>query len=174
MNSIYFLSDRDFKVSSGTNGNILTTGISGFSMVLFYSTKCVHCKNLIPIFQQLPNRISGCRFVMINITQYPSIIRMSQETKVPIQFVPLIIFYINGKPYLPYKGPFTLNQLEGFIIEITSQIPKHIVAFNRKPYDSYVPEKRKYTLGLPYLGDNVENYAIMKEAYTKSMLRKTR
>jgi len=60
--SVFSLDESDFNVKEGPKGSTLNTGISGYSLVLFYSTKCQHCQALIPVFKKLPASVGGCTF----------------------------------------------------------------------------------------------------------------
>ena len=50
MSGLLFLNSEDFHLNKGTRGPIMCNNIQGFSLILFYSTQCQHCKELIPIF----------------------------------------------------------------------------------------------------------------------------
>ena len=68
MSGLLFLTANDFDIKDDNKGNkILEHSVLGFTLVLFYSTNCVHCNKLIPILKQLPGSISGCLFGMINV-----------------------------------------------------------------------------------------------------------
>ena len=75
MSGLLFLAFEDFKQIEGNRGNIMCTEIPGFSLILFYSTQCNFCQNMIPIFRKLPGSISGCQFGMINVTKNKEIVR---------------------------------------------------------------------------------------------------
>ena len=107
MSSLLFLTTEDFQIIRGkTNGkNILSHGIRDYSLILFYSTQCIYCQQLIPIFKRLPETIGGCQFGMINVSTNREIIRMAKNTVSPITYVPYLILYINGRPWMRYDGP---------------------------------------------------------------------
>ena len=69
--------------------------IDNFSLILFYSTHCQHCQNIIPIMKQLPGTVTGCQFGMINVSKNKKTIRMSKNTITPLTYVPYIILYYN-------------------------------------------------------------------------------
>ena len=68
MSGLLFLTADDFQLVKGVKGNIMCTGIQGFSLILFYSVQCEHCQSLIPIFKTLPGTVGGCQFGMINVS----------------------------------------------------------------------------------------------------------
>ena len=102
MSGLLFLTANDFQNIEKENGNVLCTNIKGFSLILFYSTQCNYCKELIPIFKNLPGQVDGCNFGMINVNKNKHIIQMSNQTIVPITYVPYIILYIDGIPFMRY------------------------------------------------------------------------
>ena len=91
MSNLLFLTADDFELRKGTKGNIVCHDISGYSLVLFYSTQCKYCKELIPIFKQLPGTISGCQFGMINVSKNKNIVHMSRNSIAPIEYVPYVV-----------------------------------------------------------------------------------
>ena len=111
MSGLLFLTSDDFNVQRGVKGPILCNNIRGFSLILFYSTQCEYCQNLIPIFKQLPGSVGGCQFGMINVSHNKQCVLQSRETIAPITEVPYVIMYVNGKPYIRYKGPHDLERL---------------------------------------------------------------
>ena len=122
MSGLLFLGNDDFNISRGTNGPILCNTLSGFSLVLFYSTQCRHCNTLIPIFKRLPGTISGCQFGMVNISIHKDLIKKSKNTILPITYVPLIILFVATNPYMIYKGPHDDGEIKRFIIEVYNKL----------------------------------------------------
>lgn len=122
MSGLLFLSSEDFSVVKGNKGNILCHSIPGFSLILFYSTQCVHCQNLIPLFKKLPGTIGGCQFGMINVSSNKQCVQMSKDTIAPISYVPYIVLYIQGKPFMRYNGPHDAEEIKRFVIEVANKI----------------------------------------------------
>jgi thiol-disulfide isomerase/thioredoxin len=159
MSGLLFLTTEDFVLSKGAKGNIICNTIPGFSLILFYSTQCPHCKNLIPIFKKLPGSISGCQFGMVNISSNKNLIQMSKNTILPINYVPLIILFINSKPYMIYKGPHDGNEIKRFIIEVYQKVNNKQKFSNELQYSSSKKEQQLYkstpfSEGVPLYGDN--------------------
>ena len=122
MSGLLFLACDDFKQIQGNRGNIMCTDIQGFSLILFYSTQCTFCQTMIPIFRKLPGTISGCQFGMINVSKNKEIVRTSKDTIAPITYVPYIILYHNGRPYMRYDGPANQNDIQNFIVEVANSL----------------------------------------------------
>jgi hypothetical protein len=169
MSGLLFLSSEDFHIIKGSKGNLLCNSIQGFSLILFYSTQCQHCQTLIPIFKRLPGTIGGCQFGMINVSVPANklCVRMSADTVAPITYVPYIILYINGRPFMRYQGPYDGNKIIEFVMA---------VAEKTRTKQKFSPDEVKedprggipaYTIGHPLKGDdNDVCYLEFSEAYT--------
>ncbi len=119
---LFFLNQEDFEVRNGAKGSTLCVTIEGYTLVLYYSTKCEHCQKLIPIFKRLPGSVGGCTFAMTNVSQNKNIVKMSINTMAPIQFVPYIVLHINGEPFMRYDGPHEFHALKRFVVEIAQKV----------------------------------------------------
>ena len=84
--SLLFLGNDDFTITKNArgDGNILCNFIPNYSLILFYSTQCQYCHQIIPIFKTLPGIISGCQFGIVNVSQNKKLINMSKNTILPI------------------------------------------------------------------------------------------
>lgn len=166
MSGLLFLSQEDFFIGKGPKGNILCTGIPGISLVLFYSTTCTHCQTIIPIFKRLPGTIGGCQFGILNVSRNIPLINMAQQTISPIKFVPYIMLYINGKPFMSYNGQHQIEEIQRFVIEVASnqQKKQQFTQKVKEVEDSGIPA---YTIGHPITGDKNSNvcYLVSSRAY---------
>jgi thioredoxin-like negative regulator of GroEL len=150
MSGLLFLTSDDFNLIKSEKGNIMKlNNIPGFSLILFYSTKCDHCTHIIPIFKKLPSILGGCNFGMININNNKECIMMSRQSITNINVVPYIILYIDEKPYMRYEGSYTEKEISNFIIKISTEIK------NNQEKDS---EGSKYSIT-----DQNENIVIDEE-----------
>jgi thiol-disulfide isomerase/thioredoxin len=150
MSGLLFLAYQDFKEVQGNRGNIMCTDIQGFSLILFYSTQCTFCQNMIPIFRRLPGSISGCQFGMINVSKNKEIVKLSRNTIAPITYVPYIILYHNGKPYMRYDGPAKNEDIQNFIVEVANSLQSRQSFTNEQKKDikkdKSIPD---FTVGIP-------------------------
>ena len=166
MSGLLFLSSDDFTVNKGSKGNILCHGIQGFSLILFYSTRCGHCKTLIPIFKRLPGTIGGCQFGMINVSSNKKCVRMSQNTIAPIKYVPYIILYIQGKPFMRYNGPHDGAEIRRFVIEVANKVQSK-QNFTKEQVNDDAKGIPAFTIGHPLCGDDKRCYLDFEKAYTE-------
>ena len=168
MSGLLFLTSDDFNIQKGQKGQVLCNTIQGFSLILFYSTQCGYCQTLIPIFKQLPGNVGGCQFGMINVSHNKKAIMMSRQTIAPIKEVPYIILYVNGKPYMRYKGPQEISEISRFIVEVAKNVQEN-QSFSKD--DERIKQNQKqgipdYTIGHPLKGiDDKVCYLEFNTAY---------
>lgn len=159
MSGLLFLTSDDFGIQRGTKGPILCTNIQGFSLVLFYSTQCSYCQSLIPIFKRLPGSVGGCQFGMINVSHNKQCVLMSRQTIAPIKEVPYIVLYVNGKPYMRYRGPHDPREIGRFIVEVAQKVQAN-QSFAKD--DKRIKEDPRggipaYTIGHPLIGQGPDD-----------------
>ncbi len=143
MSSLLFLTKDDF----GLSGNALYHEIRGYSLILFYSPQCVYCQQLIPVFKRLPDFVNGCHFGMINVSMNKSLVNMARQSNTPIEYVPLLILYINGRAYMRYNGPPEENEIRRFILEVSNTVQES--GFANVVKENGIPD---YTIGNPLCG----------------------
>jgi thioredoxin-like negative regulator of GroEL len=161
MAGLLFLQSDDFKLTSGLKGVIMTTQIKGISVVIFYSSQCIHCKKLIPLVKNLSSTIQGCQFGIVNVGNAKDCILLSRKTKNPINVVPYIILYVNGRPYMRYQGPHEKEAITQFIIDATKQTYQSQKNSNINGQEENNNTKKQisnkgipaYCLGQPICGD---------------------
>jgi thiol-disulfide isomerase/thioredoxin len=139
--SVQFLQTKDFEVEN----EYLKTKLGGFALILFYTTDCPHCKPIIPLFHNLPSLINGCKFALVNIRGNRSLVGMSKETKVPLEFVPSAILYYNHLPYRRYNQPYTADHIQKFLEESAKKINQ----FKNEPAKDKEKVVPPYALGVP-------------------------
>lgn len=171
-----FLDTNDFQLTQlenqGQKKIILTTQIPGLSLLLFYSPRCKFSNQILPVFKKLPSTITNCQFGLINVSNNRNLIQMSNQSITPIQYVPYIILYLHGQPYMIYNGPHNEQDLRNFVIEIATKLStKDREKFHQ---DDGVPsvDKNKrdipeYSWGQPLYGKNEVTYLTEQFAYTK-------
>ena len=178
MNSLVSLTQQDFGIRLGTRGQILCTNVDGLFFVLFYDHQCQFCQHIFPVFNQLSQTIRGCRFGAVNVRQNMNIPKMSLQTIAPIRYVPFIIVYWNGKPYMQYDGERSYEALKNFAIQVGQTVAqrrfKHFVAgVAQQPHNVGKPIPA-YTVGKPLCGEGDDVcYLEFNEAYSNGQPRAT-
>lgn len=125
MSGILFLGNEDFCVRAGEKGNMLCmSGWKGLTLVMFYSKECKFCHNLINKFKQLPTIVNGCKFGMVCVNRNMEIVEKSKNTIAPIEYVPDVILYVDGVPYIRYDGPHEIDNIKTFIFSVYEKLQK--------------------------------------------------
>lgn len=125
MSGILFLGNEDFCVRAGEKGNMLCmSGWKGLTLVMFYSKECKYCHNLINKFKQLPTIVNGCKFGMVCVNRNMEIVEKSKNTIAPIEYVPDVILYVDGVPYIRYDGPHEIDNIKSFIFNVYERLQK--------------------------------------------------
>jgi thioredoxin-like negative regulator of GroEL len=118
---MHFLENNHFDVSS--NGE-LSCGLKGYTLVLFYSTKCQHCGDMIKKFEELNDTVNGCSFAQVNLDTNKPLIAKINKSNIKLTYVPFVVLFANGKPYMIYSGPVSTTELRRFILEVTDAYAK--------------------------------------------------
>lgn len=129
---LLFLENEDFFRTESDKGPIICNRIKGLCLVLYYSTDCNHCQSFIPNFKKLPGRIGGCQFGMVNVNKNIKLVKASQNTIVPIKYVPYIMLYIDGKPLIRYDGEHNLNMITEFIVDVSKKLKQREQFINQE------------------------------------------
>ena len=168
MSGLLFLTANDFNVTTtNKNKRIMEVNIPGFSLIMFYSPNCDHCKNLLPMFRTLPGTLSGCQFGIININKNKKVINQSRGTITELKVVPYIIMYYKGKPYMRYDGPQDISEIIHFVKSVSETISRQVDSKPPKEETNegyIIPE---YCIARPTKGGDNENicYLNFTEAY---------
>ena len=179
MSGLLFLTADDFTVENGTKGKILCNPIPSFSLVLFYSNQCKHCKTLVPIFKKLPGTIGGCQFGLLNVGTNMKVVQKSKGTVTEIQYVPLIILYINGKPFMRYAGKYNQAEIVQFVVSMSKRVQTKEAFVNKnnslKPDPNIKEDPRggipAFSIGKPLKGDGRFDvcYLEFQNTYSKQL-----
>jgi hypothetical protein len=114
---ILFLTTDDFSVVNEPLGKMLCTNIPGFSLILFYTNNCKFCGDFIKEIKLLPSIITGCKVGLVNLHNLPKLVQMSIDTITPFKFVPYVLLYVNGRPFMRYDGDANAQSFRKFIME---------------------------------------------------------
>lgn len=170
MSGLLFLCNDDFQLAKGSKGNIMCSSIPGYSLILFYSPSCKFCQDLLPVFRSLPGSIGGCQFGMVNVSINKQVIKMSRETIAPVNYVPFIVLYLSGRPFMKYQGPSDADSIKRFVLEVAQKMEskqKFSSEQIEKPRETKIPS---FTIGHPLWGmscseDGQCTYLPFNEAY---------
>lgn len=118
--SIHHLNADDFSIENGK----LVTAVRGLSLVLFYKRAgCKYSAEYYPRFTDLPNRIRGVTFAVVNVDDNMTLVARSKQTSTPINHVPKMLLFTEGLPYVEYtKKPFANDGVISFLTEISNSL----------------------------------------------------
>lgn len=111
-----FLDNSHFEVSPTGELSIKT---KGYVLMLFYSTRCEYCGEMIQKFNELNETVNGCSFAQINLDNNKEVINKVNQSNIELKHVPLVVLFANGSPYMIYSGPVSTPDLRRFILEVT-------------------------------------------------------
>ena len=165
--TILYLRPDNFFVNQ--YGELCNT-VKGMSFVMFTSKQCVFCHEIQPTFKKLSKCIRGCTFVEMDVDQqYQKIRSIASSSSTPINFVPYLLFYINGRPmsrYVPEEQNPSANfdKMRQFLLmQSQHQSPStpvtHTSASTTGSHTTTQPPKQnipEYSIGKPVCsGQNV-------------------
>jgi hypothetical protein len=161
-----FLQAADFYIGKNKKGDaLLCHRIKDFSLVLFYSKNCKICPGVIEIFKRLAGKVSGCHICMTQMNK--DIFKMSMGTNTPVEYVPLVILYTNGKPLIRCETEYNEQTLIDFIIDVSERLRKredtttYAKPTGNVPYSGDIPV---YSFGIPISNKDVF-YLTYDDAY---------
>jgi thiol-disulfide isomerase/thioredoxin len=173
-----FLDESDFHLRQSKNGKLLSHKIPGLSFVLFYSTKCKFCPTMVDRFKMLPSVYKGIKFCMFNITNKDTFIKkINSNTITRMEYVPYMMVYMNGVPYVQYTGGYDVNDIVSFLKNVEDSISakhhmRNQMIKKEEKFDTKKSQEEKKshpcTYGVPICGDGTRDnvcYVTMQEAY---------
>jgi thiol-disulfide isomerase/thioredoxin len=171
--NLIHLTSNDFEIGQGSKGPSLTIKYPELIFVMFHAdaSRCPHCEELLPEFKKLPYIISGCKFALVNLNRYPDIVRLSNNTTTPLEYVPYLVLYINGKPFIRYEGDKNLQSLAEFVSEFITRLKSQSNFISTQKSTKLENEIPPYSIAIPYsvVCDDDKGVCYLKydEAYKK-------
>lgn len=125
--------------------------VPGVAFVLFKSQKCHFCKEVEPIFHALSIKEPRIMWCIADVGVDKQIVMLSNNSTTPIQNVPKLILYHNGKPVANYKGSRNANAIMNFLNELLPQFsgPKSFAGPISNVSPTYVPQPQKPAMQQP-------------------------
>lgn len=153
---LLYLSHRDFYLDGQQT---LATLVKGLSLVLFYSANCQYSQQILPQFQILCRHLTGCQFGLVNVNQNMALVQKSRGTSTVIDYVPMVILYINGVPKIKYEGACDPASVRQFLDEVSRQAQQSTFFHPQRDKTHHATAQvRKYSLGSPLFGDDEVTY----------------
>lgn len=165
MNSkgLLILEGDDFKLLKTDKNTHLTHNLNTkYSIVMFSTNDCNQCKIMRPILNKFIHYNNDIQLIVVDVYDDSSVklIELSKQTTTPLQYVPLIYFYVNGIPYKKFDGQYTSEDFSLFINNVLNEASK----INNIKIDD--PEIPPYTIGIP--NSSKVCYLTYSNAYEKT------
>lgn len=119
-----FLTPNDFAIQ---NGELVKPNDQGYSFVFLFTNDCRWCDDVKPAFNYLSRMIRGVNFAYMDVAQNNWQLRdMSLRTGTPIEYVPLLILFANGRQIAQFfqdedNPQNNIPKMQNFIIFNTRQ-----------------------------------------------------
>ena len=147
MNNLFYLGSRDFSVDEAPKGKVLVNNQKGIMFCLFHAdmNKCQYCMEAIPELKKLSLKMPGVKFGLCNLNRDQDVYYMSTQTIAPIERVPYMILYVQGRPLMSYDGEKRADAMMNFLGDVVSRLNNKKDFFEQKNYkmQSSVPTYSK-------------------------------
>lgn len=118
--SVHTLTHHNFTVL-GSHKKTLCVNINVKLLLVFFKMDtCNICAQFEPIFYQLSQTDTRVSYGILNITQNREIAIWSRQTSTPINAVPTLILYVDGKPHVKFNGNKNIPSIQNFITQALS------------------------------------------------------
>lgn len=156
-------------IVSKTGKKLLCHGIAHpkkliISHVLFFTPDCEYCEELKETFKILSQHITSHYFCFCNLKLSSQVVKYSKESTTPLQHVPYVITYVNGKPYAKYEGDRTVKGLKDFIQLVNSKVEQ----FKTSPQLQKDELDEQVSTGATPANKAKRCYLTMDEAYSST------
>lgn len=148
---LVYLTPENYSVNQSEE---LCNNLRGYSFVFFTSARCSYCKDVYPAFVRLSETIQGCVFGVMNVEQNNNaVVQISKRSKTPLEYVPYIILYANGRPLSQYvhdenNPQANLERMKTFLVQQTTRkqtadgATSAVAAAVIPPYSIGIPKNR--------------------------------
>lgn len=146
-----FLTPNDFAIQ---NGELVKLNDQGYSFVFLFTNDCKWCDDVKPAFNYLSKMIRGVNFAYMDVAQNNWHLRdMSLRTRTPIEYVPLLLLFANGRQIAQFfqdedNPQNNIPKMQQFIINNTRRQPQS-TRIQTATGPSQGTEIPPYTIGIP-------------------------
>lgn len=137
--SVKQLTSQDFMMV-GNQRKGLHIRLPGFVFVMFKMPQCPGCKAIAPVMAQLATEDRRVSYAMVDISVHKDVVRMSRQTVTPIQAVPTLILYSEGRPVAKVKNKKDIASLRAFLTDAMSKESQRAPQQQPQPHQSYQPQ----------------------------------
>lgn len=100
------LTPTDFNIIKTIKGDLVEFLSKELTVVLFYKNEenRKYSDEFKRVFAEIEETGFECKFGVINIDEHSEAAEMASQTKTPINYVPYVVIYAQGRPYMSYGG----------------------------------------------------------------------
>lgn len=100
------LTPKDFNIINTPKGGLVEYLDKELTVVLFYKNEenKSYSDEFKRIFSEIEETEFECKFATINVDEYPEQLELATKTRTPINYVPYVVVYAQGRPYMSYSG----------------------------------------------------------------------
>lgn len=130
---------------SGADQNALSISIPGPVFVLIKMDRCEGSAAVQPIVYTLSGEERSVQYGILNISEHPDVVRMSQRSNLPIVGSPIIVFFFNHMAYARFSGKKkNLISLRSWLRKMVSEIRHLQQQHTSYQQQSFVPSQQSY------------------------------
>lgn len=101
---------------------ILRLNLRGNYLVYFKIHRVPECESFDPIFRELVAKEKRINFATIDVGQYKDVVKISQDTNLPISGVPLLAIYLDGIPKSKFGANRNIDSMRSHITDVLSRV----------------------------------------------------
>lgn len=100
------LTPADFKIIKTPKGDLVEYLNKKLFVVLFFKDEenKKYSDEYKRVFAEIEETEFECSFATFNVDKYPEQLELASKTKTPINYVPYVVIYAQGRPYMSYSG----------------------------------------------------------------------
>lgn len=124
------------------NDKTLLINVSGYTFVMFVSSKSKYCSQAQASLVELSRRVKGINLASCSLdNRNYGLVELSKNTTTVIDFVPKYILYVNGQPRVEYNGKRTTDALFSFLSNTIEQLSyKEKLSYEQKGTTMSLPQ----------------------------------
>lgn len=100
------LTPANFNIIKTPKGDLVEYVDKELTVILFYKNEenSKFSDEFKRVFAEIEETEFECKFGTINVDEYPEQLELASKTKTPINYVPYVVVYAQGRPYMSYSG----------------------------------------------------------------------
>lgn len=107
------LTPQNFNIIKTSKGDLVEYLDKELTVILFYKNdeNIKYSNEFKRIFSEIEETDFECKFACIDVDEYPEQLEIASKTKTPINYVPYVVVYAQGRPYMSYSGKINSEEI---------------------------------------------------------------